>query len=86
MPKIARPQRTKAVEKWLQAEIREQKVRYKIIEREMNVTIAPQREEWFRAFEQRIQTRGFNVHADMTRKIKPEEIYPKPKRKSKVVF
>jgi hypothetical protein len=52
----------------------------------MNVTIAPQREEWFRAFEQRIQTRGFNVHADMTRKIKPEELYPQPKRKFKVVF
>jgi hypothetical protein len=86
MPKIARPKRTKAVEKWLREEAKEQKARYKIIEREMNVTIAPQREEWFRAFEQRIQTRGFNVHADMTRKIKPEELYPQPKRKFKVVF
>lgn len=74
------------MEKWLREEAKEQKARYKIIEHEMNVTIAPQREEWIRAFEQRIQTRGFNVHADMTRKIKPEEIYPKPKGKSKVVF
>jgi hypothetical protein len=86
MPKIARPERTKAVEKWLREETKEQKARYKIIEREMNVTIASEREAWIRAFEQRIQTRGFNIHADMLRKIKPEELYPKPKRKFKVVF
>ena len=52
----------------------------------MNVTIAPERDTWIAAFLERIQTRGFFTHADMKRKIKPEEIPVKPKRKFKVVF
>jgi hypothetical protein len=37
-------------------------------------------------FLERIQTRGYNVHFNMLRKIKPEEIPKRPKRKFKVVF
>ena len=57
-----------------------------IIEHEMNVTIAAQRDQWIEAFLQRIQARGYNVHFNLLRKIKPEEIPKRPKRKFKVVF
>jgi hypothetical protein len=52
----------------------------------MNVTIAPERDGWIAAFLERIQSRGFFIHSDMKRKIKPEEIPIRPKRKFKVVF
>jgi hypothetical protein len=52
----------------------------------MNVTIAPERDGWIAAFLERIQSRGFFIHSDMKRKIKPEEIPTRPKRKFKVVF
>lgn len=78
--------RSAAVERWLRQEIKEQRARYKRIEKAMNVDLAPQRDDWVAAFLERIQTRGFNVHADIRRKIKPEEIPTRPKRKFKVVF
>jgi hypothetical protein len=78
--------RSPAVEKWLQRETREQATRYKKIEKAMNVTIAPERDQWITAFLERIQTRGFYVHSDLKRKIKPEDVPVKPKRKFKVVF
>ncbi len=83
---ITKPSRSKKADVWIKQEIKEQIIRYKKIERAMNLEIAAQRDLWFVEFEQRIQTRGFNVHADIRRKIKPEEIYIKPKRKTKVVF
>ncbi|NOT63805.1 MAG: hypothetical protein HOP19_26620 [Acidobacteria bacterium] len=86
MAKITNPPRSKKAEAWVKQETREQIVRYKKIEKAMNVELASQRDVWFVEFEQRIQKRGFNVHADIRRKIKPEEIYKKPKRKTKVVF
>ena len=86
MAKINKPLRTKKTEAWVRQETKEQITRYKKIEKTMNVELAPQRDLWFVEFEQRIQTRGFYVHADIRRKIKPEEIYKKPKRKTKVVF
>jgi hypothetical protein len=78
--------RSPAVEKWLQREAKEQAARYKKIEKQMNVTIAPERDGWIAAFLERIQSRGFFIHSDMKRKIKPEEIPIRPKRKFKVVF
>ncbi len=81
-----KPKRTKAVEKWLAEEVAEQLARYKKIAHEMNVELEDQREQWFREFEQRIMTSGFFMHADIKKVIKPKEIYPKPKRKNKVVY
>lgn len=83
---MATRKRSKAVEQWLKAEVKEQKVRYKQIAQAMNVEIAEERDKWVAAFLERIQTRGFNVHADIRRQVKPEEIPAKPKRKFKVVF
>ena len=83
---MATKPRTKAVDKWVKEEVREQKARYKQIAQAMNVDLAGQRDEWVTAFLERIQMRGFNVHADIRRQVKPEEIPTKPKRKFKVVF
>lgn len=82
----SKPERSAEASAWLDAEIAEQKKRYAKIEGEMNNDLAEQREEWYREFEQRLQTRGFNWHADNLRIIKPEEIYPKPDREHKVVY
>ncbi len=81
-----KPPRSADVERWLAEEVSEQRDRYARIAYEMNVGIEPQREQWYREFEQRIQTTGFNWHADNKRIIKPEEIYPKPDRENKVVY
>lgn len=81
-----KPPRTAEAQAWLEQEIAEQKKRYAKIEREMNIELADQREQWYREFEERLQTRGFNWHADNLRVIKPEEIYPKPDREHKVVY
>lgn len=81
-----KPERGAEASAWLDAEIAEQKKRYAKIEGEMNNDLAEQRETWYREFEQRLQTRGFNWHADNLRIIKPEEIYPKPDREHKVVY
>jgi hypothetical protein len=77
---MATRKRSKAVEQWLKTETREQKARYKQIAQAMNIGIAAERDQWVAAFLERIQTRGFNVHADIRRKVKPEEIPSKPKR------
>jgi len=74
-----------AVQEWIRAEIREQERRYRAIVKEMEA-LEPRRERWIAEFLQRIQTRGFNVHAQIMRRIKPEELYPRPKRRLKVVF
>jgi hypothetical protein len=86
MPDVIKHERSREAQAWLKREIAEQKARYRKIEHEMNVTIAKTRERWFDEFLQRIQTRGYNVHFNMLRRIKPEEIPKRPKRKSKVVF
>ena len=52
----------------------------------MNVAIAKTRERWYDEFLERIQTRGYHVHFNMQRRIKPEEIPKRPKGKSKVVY
>ncbi|HXF90922.1 MAG TPA: hypothetical protein VNJ29_03225 [Candidatus Nitrosotenuis sp.] len=81
-----KPPREKEVEKWLQKEIAEQRERYQKIAHSINVELADQREKWYREFETRLQTTGFNWHADNKRLIKPEEIYKKPDREHRVVY
>ncbi|MBI1761638.1 MAG: hypothetical protein HYR56_09405 [Acidobacteria bacterium] len=84
--KLVKPARSNKAEAWIKQELKEQKARYKKIAQAMNVDLAPQREIWYAEFEARIQTRGFNTHADIRRRIKSEELYPRLKRKAKVVF
>jgi hypothetical protein len=81
-----KPPRATQVEQWLASEVAEQRERYEKIAHAMNVEIAERREQWYREFERRLQTTGFNWHADNKRVIKPEEIYPKPDREHKVVY
>jgi GT2 family glycosyltransferase len=83
--KFIHNRRSREAERWLKAEIREQKARYRKIVVAQDA-LAPRRERWIEAFLERIQTRGFNVHASMLRKIPREEIPRRPKRKFKVVF
>lgn len=77
--------RSREAEAWLRKEIAEQKKRYGKIVKEQDA-LAPKRDKWIAQFLQRIQTRGGHVHFDQMRKIRPEEIATKPKRKFKVVF
>lgn len=82
---MERPKRTREVREWLRKELKDQRERYKKIVAEMDA-LAPERDRWVEEFLQRIQTRGFNVHADIRRPIQPEEIPKKPRRKFKVVY
>ena len=77
--------RGREAERWFKQEVREQKTRYRKIVAEQDA-LGPRRDKWIDAFLERIQTRGFNVHADMLRKIPKEQIPKKPKCKFKVVF
>jgi hypothetical protein len=77
--------RSKEVEKWLRQEETEQKSRYRKIVADQEA-LTPKRERWIAEFLHRIQTRGFHVHFNEMRKVAPEEIPVKPKRKFKVVF
>lgn len=81
-----KPPRSAEAEAWLAAQVAEQRERYGQIAQAMNDDLEEQREQWFREFEQRIQTTGFNRHADNKKIIRPEQIYPKPDRKNKVVY
>lgn len=78
-------QRSREVEAWLKREIREQKARYRKIVAEQDA-LAPKRDKWIAQFLERIQTRGVHTHFNLMRKVRPEEIPVKPKRKFKVVF
>ncbi len=80
----AAPQRPEEVERWIRAEVQAQERIYRRIVREMNA-LNDRRLKWVRAFYQRLQTRGFSVHAGIRRKVRPEEIPPVPKR-IRVVF
>lgn len=83
--KSIRHTRSPEAQRWLRAEIADQKKRYRKILAEQDA-LAPKREKWVAAFLQRIQTKGFNVHADIRRVIAPEEIPAKPRRKFRVIF
>jgi hypothetical protein len=86
MPNLIKHTRSREAAAWLKKEVAEQKTRFRKIEHEMNVTIASKRDKWIDDFLARIQARGYNVHFNMLRRIKPEEIPKRPKRKFKVVF
>ena len=77
--------RSREVEAWLRQEKAEQKQRYDKIVAEQEA-LSPKRDKWIAEFLQRIQTRGTHVHFDQMRKVRPEEIPVKPKRKFRVVF
>lgn len=77
--------RSRAVEAWLKKEIAEQKRRYQTIV-DQQEALTPKRDKWIAQFLHRIQTRGVHVHYNQMRKVAPEEIPVKPKRKFKVVF
>jgi len=83
--KFIEHKRSREVEAWLRKEIAEQKRRYGKIVKEQDA-LTPKRDKWIADFLQRIQTRGVHVHFDQMRKVRPEEIPTKPKRKFKVVF
>lgn len=86
MPDLIQHERSREARAWLKREIAEQKSRFRKIEHEMNVTIAKQRDKWIDGFLERIQNRGYNVHFSTLRKIRPEEIPKRPRRRFKVVF
>jgi hypothetical protein len=77
--------RSREVEAWLRQEKAEQKQRYDKIVAEQEA-LTPKRDKWVAEFLHRIQTRGTHVHFDQMRKVRPEEIPVKPKRKFRVVF
>jgi hypothetical protein len=83
--KFIEHKRSREVEAWLRKEVAEQKRRYSKIVKEQDA-LSPKRDKWIADFLQRIQTRGVHVHFDQMRKVRPEEIPTKPKRKFKVVF
>jgi len=86
MDKVGIPHtRSADVRAWMKKETAAQKKRYQLIVKEQDA-LAPKRDKWIADFLTRIQSRGFNVDADMMRVIKPEEIPTRPKRKFKVVF
>lgn len=69
---------------WIARELREQEQRYRRIVREMDA-LESRRRRWIQEFYRRIQTSGFYLHADIKRRIAPEEIPPLPK-KVRVVY
>jgi hypothetical protein len=71
---------------WLKDNILEQKKRHAAIQKEMNETLAPQRERWYREFLEIVQTKGFNANGDQRRVIKAADIPKKPKRRDQVVY
>lgn len=81
-----KPERNEEVQEWIDEEAAKQRERHKKIAYEMNVELADQREHWYREFEQRIQTTGTNIHADIKKIVEPEDIYEKPDREHKVVY
>jgi hypothetical protein len=77
--------RSREVVAWLRKEDAEQKKRYRKIVQEQDA-LEPKRNKWVADFLERIQTRGTHIHFDQMRKVRPEEIPTKPKRKFRVVF
>lgn len=77
--------RSRDADRWLKQEVAAQKKRYRAVVAEQDA-LAPKREKWIAGFLSRIQTRGFHVHFDQMRKVSPDEIPARPKRKFRVVF
>jgi len=85
MPKAPLLQYSPEVQAWIEAEVAEQLARYQEIVEEMDA-LGPDRERWIAEFLERIQDRGYNVHADILRQIRPDELPARPDRKLRVVF
>ena len=83
--KLIPHRRSRETEIWLRKEILEQNKRYQKIVRAQDA-LSPKRDRWIADFLERIQTRGVHVHFDQMRKVRPDEIPSKPKRKFRVVF
>jgi hypothetical protein len=79
------PGRGTEAQAWIDREVAEQERRYATIVRQMDA-LGSRRRKWTLEFYERIQTRGYCVHADIRRKIKPEEIPPVPEGKIRVVW
>jgi len=79
------PGRGTEAQAWVDREVAEQERRYAKIVRQMEA-LEPRRRKWIEEFYQRIQERGYCVHADIRRKIKPEEIPPLPEGRIRVVW
>ena len=77
--------RSLAVQAWIDREFQEQERCYRRIVKKMDA-LDPKRKKWIKEFYERIQTRGYCVHADIRRKIKPEDIPEIPEGKIKVVW
>jgi hypothetical protein len=84
--KLIEHRRTPAAKAWLRREVSEQNARYKRISHAINVEMAPLRERRYAEFLERIQTRGYSVTYDQLRRITPDELPRKPKRKTRVVY
>lgn len=80
-----KPKRNKAAQEWIDGNVKEQKVRYRAIVKEME-ELEPERKKWIREFLRVIQTRGFNMDGDMLVKIPKNEVPKEPKRKHRVVW
>jgi hypothetical protein len=74
-----KPPMIKEAKAWMEQEIEAQEARYKTIVEEID-GIEEQRAEWIEEFLSLIQTRGFHITGDMTRKVAKEEIPEKPDR------
>jgi hypothetical protein len=83
--KLIPHKRSREAESWLRKEVAEQKSRYRKIVQQQD-SISAKRDRWIADFLHRIQTRGVHLHFDQMRKVRPEEIPTRPKRKFKVVF
>ena len=86
MMKLVPHKQSAAAKAWIREESGEQHKLYVKISKYINETMAPKRAKRFKAFLERIQTRGYSVHFDQMRKIPKSEIPKEPKRKHRVVF
>jgi len=84
--KLVPHKQSTAARDWIRQEGAEQHARYLKIAKYINQTLAPARNKWIKAFLQRIQTRGYSVHADQLRQVKPGELPKEPRRKHRFVF
>ncbi len=79
------PPRSEGMQQWMDENIAEQVTRYEAIVKDME-ELEPERVQWYKRFLKIVQTKGFNVNGDITRKISDEELPVEPDREHKVVF
>jgi len=79
------PPRSPEMQQWLDDNIAHQAARYEAIVREME-ELEPERATWYQEFLEIVQTKGFHVTGDITRRIRPDELPEEPDRKHRVVF